>query len=477
MAIIFNPKPITSHGNKLTPQRSFLIVIILTALLMVISGYLIYIYYLAPHPELYQMLPADYDISFELKTDRFSLSHLQKKQLLENETINAVYREALKEIENSIKDLPAEIKNSFIRLPHFVLFFTSPRTFGLISEISDNRAKKTLTQFNFNNISGKLIKGGIFIASNNPTLLEEMANNKLTATAIPYFSIALSPWLKINIQKNFFNQQYSSPVINNFQRIIQPLSLSNNNYSLSLINSYKLLELVLSPERQNFAENNSIIIDNTLLNYLPTDYSMAIGLADIKLLTENLAKNGNLSDFFKHYDSYFWTNYQISLSNIIKKINGPLVIGLNNQHWRVITGASNKEQVEYFLKQYFGQFKPIAKNVVLPDKTLATEMVNNPGSVVFDEKTIENGKLYTIKDQLDGAGYIIINNLLIIGDNLSAVNQSEVDLPCSAGNMQILFSVNPQKSSIISSEMIKQFPNITVYQDSDNNIHACLMLK
>lgn len=476
MTEIFNPQIAFQKPRKFSQKYGFFLVLIFTLIVLLIAGYLIFIYYLSPRFELYQLLPKNYDISFELKTDRFTLPPMQKRQLLENEMIKEIYQDVRQEVEKNLQNMPPETGLILKQFPHLIFFSASPKSFGLIGEIPDKKIVKQLNELKLSGWQSRLIKKQVFIASNDENLLKEMMAQKLTAKSIPYFSIAVSPWFKTNVQKNFFNQKYSSLTLTNLQQILWPLSLTNNNYSLTLKSGYKLIEVLLTPENFQKSEDlsNSPSLSQ-LLPYLPSQSPTILGLSDFNL-TANLENNENLRNLFQKFDSYLWQSYQISLSNLVKEIKGPLIASLENNQWRIVTNASNKNLAEFYLRRHFGQFKPKTEKVILPDNTFATELVNNPEAVTFKEKTQDNWQYYLVADFATDLGYAIDGNFLIIGNNLLKTDDQPLVLDCQADNLEGILRLKPQESLLKSSNLLKKFSEITILETNIQQIKICFKL-
>jgi len=476
MTEIFNPQIAFRKSQKFSKKYGFILVFIFTLIILLIAGYLIYIYYLSPQFELQQLLPKNYDISLELKTDRFTLPMLQKRQLLENGVIKEIYQEIQQEVEKNLQNLPAEAGLILKRFPHFIFFSASPQSFGFIGEITDKKMIKRLNVLKINGWQSQTIKKRVFIASNDENLIKEMLEQKLSATSIPYFSIAVSPWLKINVQKNFFNQKYPGIILSDLQQIFEPLSFTNKSHSLTFKNSYKTLEVVLTPENFQKQENLSNLPSlSRLLSYLPIQSPVIFGLSDLNLMA-SLEKNDNLRNLFQQFDSYLWQNYQISLSNLIKEIKGPLLASFENNQWRVITNTTNKNLAEFYIKQHFGQFKPKTDRVILPDNTFATELINNPEAVVFEEKTQYNWQYYLIADFTSDFGYAVNDNLLIIGNNLPKAEDQPFVLDCQVNNITGILKFKPQESLLKSSNLLKKFSEITILGTDNQQIKICFKL-
>lgn len=475
MTEIFDPKLTVKKSKKIWQKHGFRLILIFILILLIISGYLIYIFYLSPSYELYGLLPKEYDVSFELKTDRFIFPPLQQKQLLENQTINQLYQEVKKEIDTELSNLPFESQAIFNKFKHLILVVSSAESFGLIGKIPDKKTAKQLNQLSFPDLFAQIIKDQILVVSNNQSLLNEMASQKLFATTLPYFSISVSPWFKINIQKSFFDKQYQSQSLTYLQQILLPLSLTSNNYSLEISSSYNLLELLLTPDE---LKNQGGQLDlSNLLSYLSKDSDTVFGLVDLGILMENLEKNENLQALFRQLDSYFWLELQISLSNLMKNIKGPFLIGLSSYNWQIVTNIENKELANYYLRQYFGQFKPKAQEISLPDGTKATELINNPASVVFDEYEINSWKISQVAGSSKNVGYAEQEGLLIIGNNLTEIfNNQGFSQNCQKENVSMIFSLNPIESGLKPSDFLKKFANITAILTNSGQIKACIEL-
>ncbi|MBU1130707.1 hypothetical protein KJ840_01065 [Patescibacteria group bacterium] len=479
MAEIFDPKLMVNGKKNIWQQHGFKIILIFTLIILLISGYLIYRSYLSPSYELYQLLPQKYDISFEFKADRFIFPDLQKKQFLENESLNRIYQEVQKEIKANLLALPAESQEFLNKFQHLIFFASSAENFGLVGKIPNKKVGRQLTELNFPGLYTQTIKKQIFIISNNRDLLKEMASQKLSASTLPYFSVSISPWLKVKVQHSFFIQQYASQTLVVLQQIFWPLSLTDKNYSLELNSGFKSLELLLAPESPDYLNTSAVLNIKDLLTYLPADSRTVIGLADLQILTENLEKNDNLQNIFRDFDSYFWLNYQISLSNLLKNIQNPFLIGLDDQNWRIVTSAENINLADYYLRQYFGQFKPKTQEITLPDGSKAIELINNPKSVKFIEQTIDNWEIKQFSgDSSENIGYAQKDNILIIGNNLTEIFSNDGSWhDFQKEDISVIFSFKPLQSQLKSSDFLKDFTEITAIMDNLGQIKVYLELQ
>lgn len=464
---------LSQRANKIWQKHGFKIILVSLALLLIACGYLIYIYYLAPAYELEQLLPENYDISFELKLNRFALPEIQKKELLSNKTINRVYLAGKLGIDDYLNKLPLATQADLKKFKQLILFTDSLENIGLIGKIPDRQTYRKILSGNFPDLFAKILKKQILIVSNNETLLKEMAGRKLTAATLPYFSLSFGNWLKINIQNSFFEKKYPNPTITELQKILWPLTLTKNSYSLKFNAGFKYLELFLTPAVKPKSVSPSLL--DKFLAYLPANSDFVLGLNDLSVLTAGLETNNNLQDLLKQADYYLWQNYQISLSNLIKTIKGPILIGINDKTWRIITVMDNKDLAKSLLKQYFGQFKPKTKKNTLPDGSLATELIADPDSVSFIEFD-RDGWHFSLIAPDKKIGYISQNNLLIISNDLDNINNGNFRL-CQNKNLHSVFSILPGDSQFKIADSLLEFNKIEVINNIAGEIKVCLELK
>lgn len=477
MTEIFEPKIIALKERKFWQKYSLITVLSLMTLLLVICGYLIYHYYYLTDYDLNQFLPENYLLSVELKTDPFNLPKMQLAQLLTNPIFNQLYQSIRTDLDDYLINLPADSRQLLSQFQESLFFLTTADSFGFIAKIPNEKLTKQLRPANFPGFYTKIIDNRLFLLSNSQELFSILNNKNVAVKAKPYFSLSLSPWLKINLPKSFFTENYNTPILNTFKQIAWPLSLIADNYTLEITSQFKQLQFKLYPATKLITKASNQITLADWLKYLPENYNLLIGFADLKNFTENLQKNQNMQDIFKDLDAYLWQTYQLSLSNLIKQITGPVIFSQDHDNWQIITALANKQLAESYLKQYFGQFKPKNQQIKLPDGTLATELINNPESIAFDTFEKDGWKFNIIKDNSYKIGYKYKENALIIGTNLENSLSPSKQLDCQGSNISNIFSLKPEIISNQLSSYLLSFSQITAFQTNQNQIDVCLNLK
>jgi hypothetical protein len=469
MEDFINPE-LTRQTNGIWQRHGFKIVLGLVALLLIICGYLIYLYYFSPSYQLKQLLPQNYDISFEFDFTRLTLPASEQRTLINNPAIGQIYLLAKKKLDGYLSNQPAEIKESLTKLDHFILFFQAPNKYGIIANISNKNLLNNFTATPISDWNYQILKNQILIAANNETLLKEMSGQKLVRNRLSYLTIYSGNWLKIDLQSNFFKNRYSSQLLVGIQNILRPIADKSNHYSLDITAGFKNLELLLIPEPAQRVD--SPVLDE-LLGYLPNNQAMIFGLTDLTEFKNSLENNNNFKTLFQLLDNYCWKNWQISLSNLIKTVNGPIIVSFNGKNWRIITIKDNQNLANSTLRKYFGQFKPKIINLILPDGSKGQKIIADTETVKFNEFE-KNGWNYSIiTDYVGNIGYASHNNTLIIGNNLGEFNYRNWH-HCQNNEIVAIFSLIPNKLSIGLLDWLNYFNRIDLLKDSSAKIKSCL---
>jgi len=467
--------------NFASPKRSwqkhgFKIILSLTAVLLIISGILIYHYYLKTDYALDQLLPQNLAISFELKMDRFTLPKVSKDQFLKNELLEAVYNAVNQEIEQQLGQLPPESQAELKKIDHLILFVTPAGEFGLVAKIPASYSAKKNSQVIFPGWQTAVIKKKFLAISRSQSIIQQLTEQKLAVASWPDFSVTLSPWLNISVSETFFHNQYPSPILTELQNVLWPLALTKNNYSLQFNSGYKFLETVLIPDQ---AEPTANLTDlASWLDLMPGQSQVILGLPNLADFSSNLESNPNLAQLFEEIDHYLWLDYQISLSNLIKKINGPVLIGKGGDDWRIIAKIENLYLADSYLRSYFGQFQPKKQKITLPDGTMATELISNPEAVTLVEKNINDWTVFIIHDSPAKVGYATKGDLLMIGNNIEeAMSAQKFYLDCFKNNQVFsIFSIKDTNNELFAP-ILRNFAKINVITTDKGQIKACFTLK
>ncbi|PIT90509.1 MAG: hypothetical protein COU22_01815, partial [Candidatus Komeilibacteria bacterium CG10_big_fil_rev_8_21_14_0_10_41_13] len=111
---------------KLKPflrQKGLLIFLII---LILLTAFFLYKYYLKPEYQLNQFLPQNYQLSLEFKNDRLSLPKMQQKKLLDNPTIKDLYSKLNRDVKAVLNSLPPESAQLIQEANHFIFFWMTP---------------------------------------------------------------------------------------------------------------------------------------------------------------------------------------------------------------------------------------------------------------------------------------------------------------------------------------------------------------
>lgn len=454
------------HGTK--------VVWIFLAVIIIICGYLIYIYYLTPAYDLNSLLPQNYAISFELKTDRFTLPPLQKNQIFSHPAITSLYSTGQKEINDLLKNWPEKNRQTLGNFNHLIFIVVKPGQYGFLGQIPNKKTAKELELLDWFGLNTAIIKQRIFLVTNDENLFKEMREHKPVAGLPPYLSIAINPYLNINMQSDFFNQTYPGQILSGLQKIFLPLSQTGHKYTLELKARYQLMELLLKPKLAELPAPSAPL--NDLLKYLSQEAGFTVGFTDASLLALQLNENPYFKQLFGSADKSVYANYQVSLSRLLQQISGPIVFSAGQNYWRIVAQKDNLPLIQNHLRQYFGQFIPKTQKIRLPDGTTATELINNSIAVSFNEVE-QDGLIYQlINGQTDQIGYFLTDNGQIVIGNQLLTKPRPFIMESRLDKFIAYFNLMPQNSPIKFSPLVESFKNITIAESVTGEIRAFLRL-
>ena len=352
----------------MTKKRDSILLASSLIILGLVSCWLIYQKYLKPQYSLLLLLPQNYQISFELKRDRFTLPDLQQQKLLKNPVIKQIYEEVEQSLKTELDRLSDGAKNFLNQTEEIVVFFNQPGQYGLAARIPNKKLAGELKAVDFAGWQKMIIKDQILALASSEDLLAEMAGQKLKATAIPYLSLTLNPWLTVRFKSAFLETDYSPRPLDDLRQILSPLkNLPAQNFFLEIDSDPYALSLTLTPEQIGQSKTNGELADYLPLALNQADVSLGIG--DFNELTGQLASNPNLQQLWASLDARLWIQNQLSISNLIKQLKPPLIFSSKGDDWQVLTSADNRDVFEYYLKNYFAQAEPKESPKTLPDGT------------------------------------------------------------------------------------------------------------
>lgn len=490
------------------------LIIVFLILAGILAGWLLYQRYLKPAYELNQLLPPNYQISFELRTDRFSLPKLQLQKILKNPLLKDIYRQAEEGINSELNKLPEQSRNLLKESQHLILFWQNPESYGLLVEIPNNKLAKKFAGADFPGWQTTIIKKQILVLASNPDLLQTIIGQKLAPALPAYLSLSIAPWLTVTLENSFLNEQYQNPLLADMQKILQPLTIeaTANNYQLTLDSNAFALTLSLIPNPAKNPENNTDL--GPYLSNLLDNPDLAVGLSSFNDLAKQLEKNESFKNLWQKLDSYLWINQQISLSNLMKKLKFPLLFSQKGETWQILTTAENQKIIEKQLKSYLAQFAPKEAPKKLPDGTRAIELIADESKIKWlEEKSVDSPSeagwqtfTYQLPKNNDKLGFALKNGLLMAGNQINQLklNKSstftkhqfsgaeysvkvldKLELNCSFAQVQEkpiktpianFFTIKPTASWLRLAENLQNFSQITAISSPDGKIKVCLEL-
>ncbi len=449
--------------------------------LLAVMGWLLYQNYLKPSYDINQLLPDNYQISFELKTDRFALPKLQQQKLTKNPALNKIYLQIKNSLESELNKLPASSAELVKNPLHSILFWQTPQKYGWLMQIPNSATLTKMLQADFSPWQKKIVKNQILVLASDAELLQLITAQKLTTATPAYLSLTISPWLTVKLKPEFFNDHYQNSLLQDLQTILKPLA--GQEYQMSVDSDPYFITLSLVPKNLKTAQEPDL---KTFLNYLLADPDLIFGLNNLEKLTSELNSQENLKKLWQKLDGYLWLNSQISLSSLAKKIQPPLLFSQNRQQWQILTAADNKNLIENIFKNYFGQFYPAEAKKILPDGSKAIELIANPGKVKFTETQNKGWKIFTypVLTELSELGFALKDNYLMISNQITSLNLANFEPICSFSQQNLglkplgaLLMVKPDQSWLNISENLKNFSKISAFSFTDDQIQICLGLK
>jgi len=360
-----------------------------------------------------------------------------------------------------------------------LLFTTDNQNYGLVIKL---KSKKQLAEFKdmagFNGIYYQIIEKNILAFTNNLEILKQMADTKIKPVSPFKVEIFLTPWLNVFFNQTFFSASFDDTILADLQTILNPLSLSENRrFTMQFISQPHQLMISLLPENLNDNGNQPVL--NEYLNFLPKNYTMAFGLNEPSELLDYL-DNRNLNAYFTQADSLVWTKNQFSLSQQLKNLTGPLIIAADESNWSLTTHIANLSIINDLLKNYLAQFNPVSQTMVLPDGSLAKEIIANPDSVVWDQAKHGDWQVFSHSHPQKNSliGYAINGKMMIISNKIDDFTEFNSSIGCDLANISTFISTKPQYlSNLTLNPSLQNFTNISAFSSNDGRIMFCLDLK
>ena len=466
----------------MTKKRDSILLASSLIILGLVSCWLIYQKYLKPQYSLLLLLPQNYQISFELKRDRFTLPDLQQQKLLKNPVIKQIYEEVEQSLKTELDRLSDGAKNFLNQTEEIVVFFNQPGQYGLAARIPNKKLAGELKAVDFAGWQKMIIKDQILALASSEDLLAEMAGQKLKATAIPYLSLTLNPWLTVRFKSAFLETDYSPRPLDDLRQILSPLkNLPAQNFFLEIDSDPYALSLTLTPEQIGQNETNGELADYLPLALNQADVSLGIG--DFNELTGQLASNPNLQQLWASLDARLWIQNQLSISNLIKQLKPPLIFSSKGDDWQVLTSADNRDVFEYYLKNYFAQAEPKESPKTLPDGTRVTELIADTSKISWRETAVSGWQVFTYPQAKNDSqlGLALKDGRLIVGNNLNDFRLSETNLGCSfaakpAKEISLFFQAEPAELRSIFKQPLINFSKISAASYLNGQLQICLGL-
>ena len=441
-----------------------------------VAGWLLYQRYLRPQYQLIQLLPKDHQISFEYRSDRFSLPGLQQQKMLSNQALLEIYSATEKDINSELAKFNFEAREILERSEHKIFFYQSPEKYGLIIAIPNRKTFKKINEVSFEGFHKQIVKEQILALSNDQELLNQMAGQKITADSIPYLSLTIDPWLTVKFRSSFLKARYQNGILSDLQRILQPLEFTgSNDYYLEIDSDSLSVNLSLKPASPASADSQSDL--RPYLDFLPQKPDLVFGLSDLESLKKQLGSSQNLQSLWQKFDSQLWIANQVSLANLLRQAKPPVIISLKGNDWQILTSSDNRDLAEYYLKSYLAQLSPKESLKILPDGTPITELVADFSKIQWQEGLIGDWQSFSSQK----LGFALKDGLMLVGNNILEPSLGRFEPACSFGSKQqpknpieTIISINSGLSWLNTSNFLKNFSNISLISYPNGEINACL---
>ena len=443
-----------------------------------------YRYYLKPSYELTQFLPQNYQISFEYKNDRFTFPALQQKKILNNPMLGGIYEDLQKTLATELNRLPQTGQEVLKKARRAIVFWQDNLNYGLIVELNDQDSAKMAAETDFSPWQSQLFKKQVLLLASTRELLAQMIGQKIQAGKPAYLSLTIAPWLTIKLQQSFFSGEYDDAFLSSIQTVLSPLKNSNHaGYRLEVDSDPYTLIARLLPQSQSAATSSLDLKD--YFAYLPQNSQLIIGLTDFQEIPEQLAKNPNFKKIWSELDGKLWLGKQISLSNLLKNAQLPVILSWSADNWQITTTVKNQSLAEYYLKNFLGQFEPKEKNKILPDGSRAVELLAAPEKIIWQASQQNGWKTLTYpkNENFKDLGLAIKGEVMLIGNRIGQTSDRGLTINCSLVTksweqqpVKTLFWLNPQVSWLKLTQNINKFTKVLFSEFLNGEINMCLGL-
>ncbi len=456
------------------------IIIVFLIITGLVASWLMYQRYLRPQYELTQLLPKNYQISFEYKSDRFSFPKLQQEKILGNPALAGIYSGISKDLYYEFNKLNKEAQEILNQSKHTIFFYQDPEKYGLILKIPNKKTVEKIKQINFAGFNKRIVKEQILALANDQELLNQMVSQKISATSIPYLSLTISPWLKISFQNSFLNSSYPNQTLSQFQKTLQPLQFATPaDYLMEIDSDAYSITLALKPAEPFSYENKTNLWH--YFDFFQTNPDLVIGLTDLEDLKFQLENNENLKNLWQKFDSHLWISRQLSLSNLLKQLVPPVVFSLKGDKWQILTVKENKIVLEYYLKSYLAQFRPKESLKILPDGTRTTEFIADFSKINWQESQVGSWQTFQYDNSGNKNGLAEKDDLVIFSNKIDQLGFDKLSLSCSIIDkngaklpLETVFSLKSVVSWLNISEELINFDEMTIISAPDGQIRTCL---
>jgi hypothetical protein len=440
-----------------------------------------YLQFYFPSYQLTDFLPEKYDFALLIKEGHKTLADNQLNLAKQHPAFKPIYEKFVSSTSDLLNRLPDDEKNLISQSPQGLLFCQNPADCAAIIVLNQAEAKLELSDLKKNGLKQKIIDQKFLIIASQNELLDQLAAKPKPKASFFNFSIEFLPWLTIYLQNSFFSQPYNNPLLTDLQTILQPLkSASDQSYTLSLSLRSNQLVLNLEPKKQQISATNKITLDD-YLPYLPVKADLIFGLSDLSSLETELNNNQNLAGYFQQFQTGLWQSYQISVEQLKKQLQGPIIIAFENSNWWLITNSQNEKIIQVQLKNYLAQLNPIKITKVLPDRTKAVELMADPKSVSFESRAESGWQIQTpkISDSKTNLGYALKDKVLILSNVADYGPKNHWSLTkygCDLSPISTFFSLKTKQSNLDLAASLLNFKRLTSISDNNGLIKLCLDL-
>lgn len=486
--------------NWLKSQKIFWFLIL--GLLLII-GWIITEKYILANEQLENYLPADTTLAANLNLSLINTTVAQRDRLFSNPLISELINVSHQELMEYLKKFGIENWSPTWLQPQAIYFLTSDQNknnWGLLAISQNNKIKKyftnlplSLTEDGFytasykdKNIYFSLVKNNIFLACSDKTICQSVIDRYQTTHLSPvaklFSIISLKPFLTIKINKNLSLTNDNSKTLSVLNQIISPLNKkADNDINIELTQKNKYLGWQMSNYdvlKQPPTNNKQI---NDLLNQLQFEPKLLLGINNIQDFN-NTISNNDLGQLLKKWViNYYWQDLSGELA---KDINKPIILATTDQKsFFLITKSSELPKMETLIKSLLATFYPKNKTVLLPDGTLATELIADADRLVTSKNTVNDVEITKINNQQEAIYYYLQNDYLFISNNLDLLKintkkRGSFNHSCWQNNsFSDVFYLNLQENN--KNNQFHNIKEVAVWGNENNNqllLKGCLAI-